>query len=105
MVSAAAEAMRNAARHGAPPISVYAEVEGAQVGDAAEGAEDAAAGGITVEIFVRDHGEGFDPEHLPAGHSGVKDSIMERMRRLGGTAVIDSRPGWGTEVHMTCQAS
>ena len=110
MVSAAAEAMRNAARHGAPPISVYAEVEGAQVegaqvGDAAGGTEDAATGGITVEIFVRDHGEGFDPEHLPAGHSGVKDSIMERMRRLGGTAVIDSRPGWGTEVHVVCKAS
>lgn len=104
MVQAATEAMRNAARHGAPPISVYAEVaEATEAGDAGtDGGEDA---GRKVEIFVRDHGEGFDLGHLPAGHLGVKDSIMERMRRLGGAATIDSRPGWGTEVHLACRTS
>lgn len=83
MVAAAQEAMRNAARHGAPPIAVYAEVSDSQ-----------------VEIFVRDHGVGFDPEHLPAGHRGVRDSIIGRMEKLGGTAHVDSRPGWGTEIHL-----
>ncbi|MFR0558652.1 sensor histidine kinase [Pseudoscardovia radai] len=89
MVAAMAEALRNAARHGAPPISVYAEVM-----------DDAMGFADTVDVYVRDHGDGFDVTHLPEGHRGVRDSILERMRRVSGVATIDSRPGWGTEVHL-----
>ncbi|RSX50314.1 histidine kinase [Bifidobacterium callimiconis] len=84
LLDAAAEAMSNAARHGAPPISVYMEASDAK-----------------VQVFVRDHGEGFDVNRLPVGHLGVKESIIGRMRRAGGTAEIVSRPGWGTEVRLS----
>ncbi|TPF96398.1 hypothetical protein EP30_07665 [Bifidobacterium sp. UTCIF-39] len=84
LLDAAAEAMTNAARHGAPPISVYME-----------------ANDVKVQVFVRDHGDGFDVNALPAGHLGVKESIIGRMRRSGGTAEIVSRPGWGTEVRLS----
>ena len=84
LLDAAAEAMANAARHGAPPISVYMEANDAK-----------------VQVFVRDHGDGFDVNALPAGHLGVKESIIGRMRRSGGTAEIVSRPGWGTEVRLS----
>ncbi|MCI1935188.1 MAG: ATP-binding protein [Bifidobacteriaceae bacterium] len=84
LLSAAREAMLNAAHHGAPPYSVYLEV----------------SGGL-IQLFVRDHGSGFDTAHLPAGHLGVSESILGRMKRNGGTADIDSRPGWGTEVKLT----
>jgi signal transduction histidine kinase len=86
MVAAAREAMLNAARHGKPPYSVYMEVSG-----------------DLVQIFVRDHGDGFDPSRLPAGHLGVAESILGRMRRGGGTADIDSRSGWGTEVKLAAR--
>lgn len=84
LLYAAVEAMNNAAKHGAAPISVYAEV-----------------GADRVQVFVRDHGGGFDVDRLPAGHLGVKESILGRMKRAGGTAEIVSRPGWGTEVRLT----
>ncbi|PJM72394.1 ATP-binding protein [Bifidobacterium primatium] len=83
LLYAASEAMTNAAKHGAAPISVYMEV-----------------GGDRVQLFVRDHGEGFDAGRLPVGHLGVKESILGRMKRAGGTAEIVSRPGWGTEVRL-----
>jgi signal transduction histidine kinase len=86
MVAAAREAMLNAVHHGKPPYSVYMEVSG-----------------DLVQIFVRDHGDGFDPTHLPAGHLGVAESILGRMKRSGGTADIDSRPGWGTEVKLAAR--
>lgn len=84
LLDAAAEAMNNAARHGAPPISVYMEANDSK-----------------VQVFVRDHGDGFDVNQLPVGHLGVKESIIGRMRRSGGTAEIVSRPGWGTEVRLS----
>ncbi|MBW3088288.1 ATP-binding protein [Bifidobacterium sp. 82T24] len=84
LLYATVEAMNNAAKHGAAPISVYME-----------------AGGGRVQVFVRDHGGGFDVNRLPAGHLGVKESILGRMKRSGGTAEIVSRPGWGTEVRLT----
>ncbi|MGJ3508660.1 ATP-binding protein [Enemella sp. A6] len=84
MVRAAREAMMNAAKHsGAELIDVYAEV-----GDA------------LVEIFVRDRGRGFDPDSIDHDRMGVRRSIIERMKRHGGTARIRSAPGEGTEVRL-----
>ena len=53
-----------------------------------------------VEVFVRDRGAGFDPESIPADRQGVRNSILDRMSRHGGTAEIRSTPGSGTEVRM-----
>lgn len=84
VVQASHEAMRNAARHsGAADVSLYAEIE---------------SQGVTV--FVRDRGAGFDPAVVAQDRRGVKNSIVDRMSRHGGTAVVTSAPGAGTEVEL-----
>ncbi len=83
LVKAAREAMLNAVRHGAPPVSVYVEV-GAQ----------------GVEAFVRDHGAGFDLGAIGDDRLGVRQSILGRMQRHGGAARI-RRLEAGTEVELT----
>lgn len=85
LVLAAREAMVNAAKHaGVERIDVYAEHLAGQ-----------------CSIFVRDRGRGFDPEQIPGDRHGVKESIVGRLARAGGTARIDSAPGRGTEVELT----
>ncbi|MHA7666784.1 sensor histidine kinase [Mycolicibacterium sp. HS_4_1] len=60
----------------------------------------------TVTIIVRpelvrieDDGCGFDTSQPSRGH-GIADSITARMHRLGGDAVVLSRPGRGTTVEL-----
>lgn len=85
LVLAIREAVVNAARHsGAAKVDVYAE-----------------AGAEAIEIFVRDRGAGFDVAAVAADRHGVRDSIVERMRRHGGEAEIRSTPGSGTEIRLT----
>lgn len=82
VAAAAREAMLNAARHAGGEVSVY--IEGR-----AEG----------VDVYVRDRGEGFALESVPGDRLGVRQSIIGRMRRVGGTATLRST-GDGTEVHL-----
>ena len=82
LIAALAEASQNAVRHGAPPVSVYVEVRGR-----------------VVEAFVKDHGEGFDPGLIADDRHGVRDSIVGRMRRVGGEASIRSGAR-GTEISL-----
>jgi signal transduction histidine kinase len=60
--------------------------------------------GEDVVVSVRDDGSGFGPDRLEAargeGRLGVAASIEGRVRELGGTMVIESAPGAGTEVEM-----
>lgn len=84
LVAAAREAMLNAARHAGGEVSVYLE--------SSDGA---------VDIFIRDRGPGVDLDALPADRLGVRESILGRMARAGGSATV--RPGVGgigTEVHL-----
>jgi signal transduction histidine kinase len=84
-VAAAREAMVNAAKFGGQsPVDVYAE-----------------AGAGELQVFVRDRGPGFDPAAAPPDRRGVRESIVGRMARHGGRAVIHSAPGAGTEVELT----
>ncbi|MDF7663498.1 PspC domain-containing protein [Bifidobacterium sp. ESL0763] len=83
LLNASEQAMLNAAQHGGEPISVYCE-----------------AGRNKVEVFVRDHGKGFDVNAIPEDRLGIRESIVGRIKRRGGTAEIVSRPQWGTEVRM-----
>jgi signal transduction histidine kinase len=84
IVLATREAVVNAARHsGAGKVDVYAEATPAR-----------------VEVFVRDRGTGFDPDGVADDRHGLRDSILDRMQRHGGTAEIRSRPGEGTEVRL-----
>ncbi|MQA02849.1 MAG: PspC domain-containing protein [Streptosporangiales bacterium] len=83
-LQAAREAMVNAAKHsGVETLSVYVEVEPDQ-----------------VTLFVRDRGKGYDQDAVPADRMGLRQSIVGRMERNGGRAVIRSSPGEGTEVRL-----
>ncbi|MEU3189293.1 PspC domain-containing protein [Streptomyces sp. NPDC006992] len=84
-LQAAREAMVNAAKYGGEggAVQVFAEVEGR-----------------TVFISVRDRGPGFDPDAVPEDRMGVRESIIGRMRRNGGTARLRTAPGEGTEVEL-----
>lgn len=84
-MQAAREAMVNAAKYGGDggPVQVYAEVEGR-----------------TVFVSVRDRGPGFDLDSIPADRMGVRESIIGRMERNGGTARLRSVPDGGTEVEL-----
>ncbi len=83
LVRALREALLNAVRHGAAPVSAYVEV-----------------GSESVEAFVRDHGPGFDLDAVPQDRFGVRESILGRMSRHGGAAAL-RRLEQGTEVSLT----
>ncbi|AHI19219.1 MAG: ATP-binding protein [Corynebacterium casei] len=84
-VMAAREAMVNAGKHArVDSVDVYAEHLAGE-----------------LSIFVRDRGDGFDSDAIPEDRHGIRDSIVERMSRIGGSAKIKSAPGEGTEVTLT----
>lgn len=84
-MQAAREAMVNAAKYGGEggAVQVYAEVEGR-----------------TVFVSVKDRGPGFDLDAVPDDRMGVRESIIGRMQRNGGSARLRSVPGGGTEVEL-----
>lgn len=85
MILAAREAMTNAARFaGVEKIYVLSET----AGDA-------------IRLVVRDQGVGFDPDDISVDRRGVRESIVGRLERLGGTATIRSSVGTGTEVELS----
>ena len=63
----------------------------------------AEAGPESIEAFVRDRGPGFDVDAVPADRHGVRESIIGRMRRNGGTATIVAVPDSGTEVVLSIE--
>lgn len=81
LVAAAREAILNAIKH-AGPASVYIE---------STDREDA--------VFVRDRGGGFDISSIAEDRMGVRESIIGRMNRAGGSARIRAA-GSGTEVQL-----
>jgi signal transduction histidine kinase len=84
LVLAVREAMTNAAKHASvDEIDVYLEVTDEE-----------------VSVFVRDRGTGFDRADVPAGRSGLTESIERRLGRAGGRATVTSAPGKGTEVEL-----
>jgi signal transduction histidine kinase/phage shock protein PspC (stress-responsive transcriptional regulator) len=82
LVQASREAMLNASRHGGGTVSVYLEVSGGR-----------------AEVFIKDRGPGFELTDVPEDRLGVRESIIGRMKRHGGTATITSTPE-GTEVRL-----
>ena len=84
LLDATQQALVNAVTHGGEPVSVYCE-----------------AGDKLVEVFVRDHGDGFDVERHSSespGHPRVRSSDVSS------AAAVQWRlcrgRGWGTEVRM-----
>ena len=79
--------MVNAAKHsGAPKVDVYAELSAKR-----------------AEVFVRDRGHGFELESVADDRLGVRNSILGRMERHGGTASIRTAPDEGTEVRLSME--
>jgi signal transduction histidine kinase len=84
LVLAAREAMANAARFGGVDrVFVLSEV-----------------GESGVRLVVRDQGVGFDPAEVADDRRGIRESIVGRLERLGGSASIHSELGQGTEVDL-----
>ncbi len=84
IAAAAREAMLNAARHAGGDVSVY--IEGTVTG---------------VDVYVRDRGPGFSLDAVPGDRLGVRESIIGRLRRVGGSATVKPGAGGvGTEVHL-----
>ncbi len=52
-----------------------------------------------LEIDLRD-GEGFELAAVPQARRGVRESIIGRMGRAGGSAAARALPGGGTEVEI-----
>jgi signal transduction histidine kinase len=85
LLAASREALVNAAKFsGVAHLSMYCEL--------ADG---------RFEVFVRDRGKGFDPTTIPADRRGIRDSIVGRVRGVGGTAHIRSEAAAGTEVQLS----
>jgi signal transduction histidine kinase/phage shock protein PspC (stress-responsive transcriptional regulator) len=88
LVAAAREAMLNAARHAGGAVSVYLET-----------------GARGIELSVTDRGPGFRLDQIPEDRLGVRESILGRMRRVGGTADVRPGPGGsGTEILLSIPA-
>ena len=77
--------MLNAARHAGGEVSVYVESRPGR--------------GRRLRARPR---AGFDLDSLPEGRLGVRESIIGRMTRAGGTATVTSRES-GTEVHLSIE--
>jgi signal transduction histidine kinase len=84
VIAAAREALRNAARH-APGSKVFVFAEISE---------------RSAEVFVRDDGPGFAPDHVARERRGIRDAIIGRMASAGGHAEVDSALGQGTEVAL-----
>ena len=54
-----------------------------------------------AQVFVRDRGRGFDLASVGADRYGIRESIVGRMSRHGGTAEVRTAPGDGTEVRLS----
>jgi signal transduction histidine kinase len=84
LVAAIREALVNAARHAdVDRVDVFVEADGTE-----------------LTGFVRDTGRGFDRARVPDDRRGISDSIVGRVERAGGSAVLTSTPGGGTEVEL-----
>lgn len=89
IAAATVEALDNVRRHAGADASAWVLVEDE---------------GTAVTVSVRDDGAGFAADRLAraveSGRLGVAQSIVGRMRDVGGTADVTSSPGQGTEVEL-----
>ncbi|MDO5661377.1 MAG: hypothetical protein Q4G40_01665 [Brachybacterium sp.] len=88
LLGALREAVANACRHGGGDVSVFVDVSPEE-----------------IEVFVRDRGPGFELDGVPSDRLGVRESILGRMERAGGHALVRRAPGGGTEVALTMETT
>lgn len=86
LVAVTREALSNVEKHAGPAARAWVLLEDL---------------GKEVVVSIRDDGPGMEPDRLARaaaeGRLGVAKSIRRRMADLGGTALLDSAPGRGTE--------
>ncbi|NQX11107.1 ATP-binding protein [Microbacteriaceae bacterium VKM Ac-2855] len=87
LLGAAWQALTNSVQHAGPDPSVTRRVRA--VLD--EGA---------IDISIEDDGRGFVLEDVPRERLGIRLSILERVRAAGGSALVLSTPGRGTQVRL-----
>jgi signal transduction histidine kinase len=89
ITAAVAAALDNVTRHAGPDARAWLLLE--ELDD-------------TVTVSIRDNGPGIPDGRLAeaerAGRLGVAQSIRGRIRDLGGTVVVTSIPGSGTEIEL-----
>jgi signal transduction histidine kinase/phage shock protein PspC (stress-responsive transcriptional regulator) len=84
LVAALREAIVNAARHAdVDRVDVFVEADSAE-----------------LRGYVRDTGRGFDPDRVPHDRHGIRESIVGRVQRTGGEAIVTSAVGAGTEIEL-----
>lgn len=88
LARATREACLNASRH-AHASSIRVELTGRLQG-----------GCPRVSVAVSDDGVGFDPAAVASERLGIRLSLRERMRVVGGTVDLQSAPGRGTRVDL-----
>lgn len=87
LVAASVQAMVNSVKHaGRRGVTRSVDV---RMGDAG-----------ALHITVADDGRGFAMADIPTDRLGVKVSILQRVRTVGGTARIRSAPGRGTRIEL-----
>ncbi len=83
LLGACREALANVVRHAG---TTHAVVHAATAGD-------------SIEVTIRDHGQGFDTDGVSPGF-GIIQSITGRLLEVGGSVDIWSRPGSGTRITL-----
>lgn len=92
LVSAAVQAMTNSVKHaGGPEVRRSFTIEGTEDGG--------------VRILVEDAGCGFDPAAVASERLGLRVSIIERMRRVGGDVELRTAVGEGTTFVLSWPAA
>jgi signal transduction histidine kinase len=90
LCGAAGEVLRNVVAH-------------AGVVDAAVTVRGDGSGG--AEVAISDDGAGFDPAQVGSLSRGLRDSVLGRLRDVGGNAEVISSPGQGTTVMLTWRSA
>ncbi|MBO1267555.1 sensor histidine kinase [Arthrobacter cavernae] len=96
------EALNNVLKHSGADQAWITAVGGD--GSAEGGSDGSGKTSAGVTVTVTDRGRGFDPAAGASG-MGLQQSIIGRMREVGGQAVVDSSPGHGTTVELQWPAS
>mgnify|MGYP001235105882 CR=1 FL=1 len=114
VAQAAAEAVRNAVRHGGgqPRVTISAPLSAASVtadrlpsrrglvpGDG-RSTTTPALDAVGLRMIVEDDGPGFDPYSLPPDRLGVRHSIAGRVHEVGGAAEFGGSPDSGARVEL-----
>jgi signal transduction histidine kinase len=86
------QAMTNSVKHaGGPELTRTVVLRGTTAGG--------------VQAVISDDGAGFDPALATSERLGVRVSILERVRLVGGDADIRAAPGLGTTVVLSWPAA